>query len=44
MAINLIHPPLLIISLVIGGIATALRGGVEFFSSTAKKSLIMIFK
>ncbi|WP_342218589.1 hypothetical protein [Spiroplasma endosymbiont of Amphimallon solstitiale] len=36
-AINLIHPPLLIISLVIGGIATALRGGVEFFSSTAKK-------
>ncbi|BDT04043.1 hypothetical protein SHM_16890 [Spiroplasma ixodetis] len=37
MAINLIHPPLLIMSLVIGGIAIVLRGGAEVFSPKSKK-------
>ncbi|WP_339046719.1 hypothetical protein [Spiroplasma endosymbiont of Colias croceus] len=36
-AINLIHPPLLIMSLVIGGIAIVLRGGAELFSPKSKK-------
>lgn len=36
-AINLIHPPLLIMSLVIGGIAIVLRGGAEVFSPKSKK-------
>ncbi|WP_252320408.1 hypothetical protein [Spiroplasma endosymbiont of Lariophagus distinguendus] len=36
-AINLIHPPLLIMSLVIAGIAIVLRGGAELFSPKSKK-------